>query len=353
MDARAKDSMDRSIASISLDLDNKWSYLKTHGDDAWSSLPSYLDLVVPRILEFLDHRRIQITVFVVGEDAAQPANRAALASIAQAGHEIGNHSFHHEPWLHEYTRQQLIDELAASESAILQATGQRPVGFRGPGFSVSEEVLRVLGERGYRYDATLFPTFLGPLARAYYFLRSNLNRQQRSQRKALFGKMRDGFRPLRPFEWNLPEGRLVEIPVTTMPLLKLPIHLSYLLYLSKFSPWLARSYFWQSIKLCRLLGVEPSLLLHPLDFLGAEDAADLSFFPGMDLSASHKLKIVAAAFDQLTRNFRPVTVLEHVEIALRRKLVRRDLSLVRPAERRNSGANKEPPSRALPTRGRE
>ena len=344
MDARTKDSMDRSIASISLDLDNKWSYLKTHGDDAWSALPSYLDLVVPRILEFLGQRGIRITAFVVGQDAALPTNRAALASIAQAGHEIGNHSFHHEPWLHEYSRQQLIDELAASESAIWQATGQRPVGFRGPGFSISEDVLRVLAERGYRYDATLFPTFLGPVARAYYFLRSNLNRQQRSQRKALFGKMRDGFRPLRPFEWNLPGGRLVEIPVTTMPLLKLPIHLSYLLYLSKFSPWLARSYFWQSMKLCRFFGVEPSLLLHPLDFLGAEDAPDLSFFPGMDLTASHKLKVVASAIDQLTRHFRPVTVLEHVEIALQRKLARRDLSLVRPAVSRTAAAVRNAPS---------
>ena len=147
MDARAKDSMHRSIASISLDLDNKWSYLKTHGDDAWSVLPSYLDLVVPRILEFLDQRRIKITVFVVGQDAALPTNRTALESIAQAGHEIGNHSFHHEPWLHEYSRQQLIDELAASEAAIFQATGQRPVGFRGPGFSVSDEVICVLAER--------------------------------------------------------------------------------------------------------------------------------------------------------------------------------------------------------------
>ena len=323
--------MDQSIASISLDLDNKWSYLKTHGDEAWSALPSYLDLVVPRFLDFFEQRRIKITVFVVGQDAALPSNRCALAAIVQAGHEIANHSFHHEPWLHEYSRQQLNDELAASESAILQATGRRPVGFRGPGFSVSEDVIRVLAERGYRYDATLFPTFLGPLARAYYFLRSNLNRQQKSQRKALFGHLRDGFRPLRPFEWNVPEGRLVEIPVTTMPLLKVPIHLSYLLYLSKFSPWLARSYFWQSLKLCRYLGVEPSLLLHPLDFMGAEDASDLSFFPGMDLNFSHKLKIVTAAIDCLSRNFRPVTMLEHAEIALSRNLARRDLTLVRPA----------------------
>lgn len=32
-----------TAASISLDLDNLWSYLKIHGDDGWRSFPSYLD----------------------------------------------------------------------------------------------------------------------------------------------------------------------------------------------------------------------------------------------------------------------------------------------------------------------
>ncbi len=33
--------------------------------------------------------------------------------------------------------------------------------------------------------------------------------------------------------------------------------------------------------MCRLRGVEPSVLLHPLDFLGANDIDSLAFFPGM------------------------------------------------------------------------
>ena len=54
------------LASLSLDLDNLWSYLKTHGDPGWETLPSYLDLVVPRVLKFLDERRQKITFFIVG-----------------------------------------------------------------------------------------------------------------------------------------------------------------------------------------------------------------------------------------------------------------------------------------------
>src|SRR5207247_9147540 len=86
--------MPRPLASLSLDLDNKWSYLKTHGDAGWERFPSYLDVVVPRILRVCDELGLKITVFVVGQDAALAANHEALASIAAAGTELGNHSFH-------------------------------------------------------------------------------------------------------------------------------------------------------------------------------------------------------------------------------------------------------------------
>jgi len=72
----------KPLASLSLDLDNKWSYLKTRGDRAWQSLPSYLDLVVPRVLELLKTLDLTITVFVVGQDAALAVHREPLAAIA-------------------------------------------------------------------------------------------------------------------------------------------------------------------------------------------------------------------------------------------------------------------------------
>src|SRR5687768_14139770 len=89
----------KPVASLSIDLDDKWSYLKTHGDRGWESLPSYLELLVPRVLEFLKARELSVTFFIVGQDAALPKNRDLLGAIADGGHEIGNHSYHHEPWL--------------------------------------------------------------------------------------------------------------------------------------------------------------------------------------------------------------------------------------------------------------
>jgi len=57
--------------------------------------------------------------------------------------------------------------------------------------------------------------------------------------------------------------------------------------------------------------VEPSLLLHPLDFLGGEDDSDLSFFPAMKSEAKQKIALVGEVVDLLQRHYRIVTMEEH------------------------------------------
>ena len=142
--------------------------------------------------------------------------------------------------------------MSQAERAIEDATGQHPQGFRGPGFSVSRDVLLALERRGYRYDASTLPTFIGPLARAIYFRHADLTPEERAERDALFGSWRDGTRPLRPYRWRTGQvDGLIEVPVTTMPLLRTPIHMSYLMYLGERSPALAHRYLAVALRLCR------------------------------------------------------------------------------------------------------
>lgn len=291
----------KPIASLSLDLDNQWSYMKTHGDEGWDKFPSYLDTVVPRFIDVLGELEVKITVFVVGQDAAIEENHGALQQIPAAGHHVGNHSFHHEPWLHQYSDAQLEEEFDRAEEAIRCATGCTTKGFRGPGFSFSPAVLNLLARRGYQYDASTFPTFLGPLARAYYFMTSDLPPEERKTRKQLFGKFSEGLRPLKPYNWQLESGSLLEIPVTTMPLFKTPFHLSYILYLGMFSRTLALAYWGTALQLCRMAGVTPSVLLHPLDFMGCDDTRALDFFPAMQKPSSEKVALVRDALKMYSR----------------------------------------------------
>lgn len=295
--------MTKRKASLSLDLDNLWSYMKIHGDSGWETHPSYLDVVVPRFLELLDEYDFKITVFVVGQDAALPENHAALKMIADAGHDIGNHSFHHEPWLHLYSRDNVRAEIERAEDAIEGATGVRPKGFRGPGYSLSETVLDTLLERGYAYDCSTFPTFIGPLARAYYFLKSGFDRTEKSKRSNLFGSMRDGLRPLKSYRWTLNQGALLEVPVTTMPIFKAPFHFSYAHWLASFSEAASGAYFSTALRVCDAAGVEPSLLLHPLDFMGKDDVSELAFFPGMDQNGATKMDRMNRLFEKIEERY--------------------------------------------------
>ncbi len=298
----------RTHASLSLDLDNLWSYMRIHGDPGWQDFPSYLDVVVPRFLTLLRQKGLAVTVFIVGKDATIADNNGALLSIPNAGHEVGNHSHMHEPWLHRYSATQIDDEIGSAHEAISAVTGVAPVGFRGPGFSLTPAVLDSLLRRGYRYDSTSLPTFIGPLARWYYFRGTDLDAAQTEERAALFGAFADGFKPNRPHRWQLDEGSLMELPVTTFPVIKVPFHFSYLLYVSGRSSGLADAYWSAGLNMCRAFGLGPTMLLHPLDFLDASDAPQLEFFPGMDIDVDTKLRRVGAYLDRVIDSFEIVPV---------------------------------------------
>lgn len=316
----AEPATGRPLGSVSLDLDNLWSYLKIHGDAGWEARPSYLDVFVPHALEILDGLGLKITFFVVGVDAAIEQNHSQLQAIVAAGHEIGNHSHEHESWLQQYSRGDLEREISRSQEAIESATGERPLGFRGPGFSWSPTLLEVLAADGFLFDASTLPMFLGPLARRYYFLTARLSPEERAQRRELFGKFRDGLRPVKAYRWRLAgDATLVEIPVTTMPILKLPFHLSYLLYLSRISRALMNLYLNTAILLCRATRTEVSFLLHPLDLIGGDQVPALEFFPGMDLSSGRKVDLFQFVLRKLGRHFDLVPMGVHARAILSRE----------------------------------
>ena len=299
----------KPIAGISLDLDNQWSYMKIHGDKGWDQYPSYFDIFIPHILNVLDELNLKITFFIVGKDTESEENRKYLRMITERGHEVGNHSYHHESWLQTYSYEKIENEITRAENAILETTGQRPIGFRGPGFSWSKDLLKVLESRGYKYDASTLPTYLGPLARAYYFWKSDLTKEEKRARKELFGKFSEGFRKLEPYKWDLGNGKFItEMPVTTMPIFKMPFHLSYLIYLGNISMPLMKIYLSIAIWLCKLTNTPISFLLHPLDLIGGDQINDLAFFPGMNVASKEKVKVFKNVIEILKNHFRIFTM---------------------------------------------
>jgi hypothetical protein len=257
----------------------------------------------------LDELNLKITFFIVGKDTESAQNVQYLRMITERGHEVGNHSYHHESWLQTYSYEKIEKEIREAEEAIFNATGQRPTGFRGPGFSWSKDLLKVLESRGYKFDASTLPTYLGPLARMYYFKKSDLSREEKKARKELFGKFSEGFRKLKPYKWDLGDGKsITEIPVTTMPVFKLPFHLSYLIYLGNISMPLMKLYLNTAIRMCKITKTPISFLLHPLDLIGGDQITQLAFFPGMNVNSDKKVDVFKKVITTLSRSFELVSM---------------------------------------------
>jgi hypothetical protein len=294
--------------------------MKIHGDEGWETFPSYLDTFIPHVLKVLEELDIKITFFIVGQDAAIEENHKALGAITNAGHEVGNHSFSHESWLHTLPKEKIIQEIELTETLIESVTGMHPVGFRGPGFSWSKSVLEILHDRGYLYDTSTLPTWIGSLARQYYFWTSKLSKNEKKERGKLFGTFSDGFKRLKPYYWDIGnDKRILEIPVSTMPVFRIPFHLSYLLYLSTYSKFLMNLYLGMALRLCKLTRTPISFLLHPLDLIGGDQLPELEFFPGMKVKSDVKVKIFKKAITTLSKHFELMNMSSYAEEILKRK----------------------------------
>lgn len=85
--------------------------------------------ITPRILDILDQHNAKATFFLIGLHV--PDNAAIVQRMHQAGHEIGNHTWSHRD-LSTLTPQEVEDDIAAAQNAIVAAGAPAPHLFRPP-----------------------------------------------------------------------------------------------------------------------------------------------------------------------------------------------------------------------------
>jgi len=100
-----------------------------------------------RILGILKRYKAKATFFVIGKKAADFSD--LLRQIADAGQEIGNHTYYHSPvtWLNP---RKMLNELADTNRVIGNITGREVTLFRPPNGRLSRERLKTLEHAGYR-----------------------------------------------------------------------------------------------------------------------------------------------------------------------------------------------------------
>jgi len=298
---RFSQETEKPPAALSFDADDLWTYLRSHGRAEWISRPTFWPAVIPRLLDLTASLSVRLTVFVVGQDAARPVHRALVERMINAGHEIGNHSDAHDPSILRSKREMIVKDLEAAERSIASVTGKNPCGFRGPSYVWTPELCEILADRGYLYDSSIWPTWIGPLLKFYLRSRGLFRRTV----EADFGRWTDALQSLGPHPLALSGGKqILEIPVTTHPVLRLPLHMTYLLSLGAISAEGMLRYLENALALCRGRKIGFSFLLHAPDFLDSTNLPGLEFLPHRGLSLHRKLDLINRVLEAVATCFR-------------------------------------------------
>jgi len=213
-------------AAVSIDLDGLDCYYRIH---ALGPHPAELEHVIleralPRAATLFARRGLHVTWFVIARDVeGHAANTQRLKTLADAGDEIGNHSYSH-PYDLARLSAAAVDREITEADRILRAIA--PVrGFRAPGYDVSPAMLDTLARLGYRYDSSVFP------APGYYAAKAAVmaalaaagrpSGAVLTNPRALVAPT-DPYRPSMTAPWRRGQAPMVELPVAVTPWTRVP-----------------------------------------------------------------------------------------------------------------------------------
>lgn len=151
--------MSKRIAAVSVDLDEIRCYAQVHGLGApeGSAAHAVYERCLPRFLNLFDACNLRSTFFAVGLDLERARNRELLSRVHRNGHELANHSYGHRYELTRLSSEQMREDIDRCSAAIEEVCGQRPLGFRAPGYVLSDALVEVLKSAQMTYDSSVFP----------------------------------------------------------------------------------------------------------------------------------------------------------------------------------------------------
>jgi hypothetical protein len=149
------------LCAVSVDLDEIPCYAAIHGltPPVPASAHAIYEKAVPRFEALFDALDLRATFFAIGSDlgTGNAGARAAIARLHARGHEIGNHTLNHRYDLTRLPAAQIRSEIEGGMDAIEAVIGERPRGFRAPGYTITDAVFEQLVALDVAYDSSVFP----------------------------------------------------------------------------------------------------------------------------------------------------------------------------------------------------
>ena len=294
--------------TISVDLDSFWTLKHFYGvNEDENAIDNFYEIVIPRFINIFRKYNIKASFFVIGKDLENEKNVELIELLLKEGHEIANHTYSHPFGMKGMKRQEKEFEIIKCEELIKQYTGSKPAGFRAPGYDVDTEILQILEERDYLYDSSVFPTYFLPL---YNFFHNLIYKKNIVNANGV-SNLLIAFSPNKPYFpndniiWKNGKSRkLVELPLSMVPFIRLPFYANF--HLSSGS-----KIFDLSLKLMR--GMNINYLLHGIELIDAKTdqiSPHLLKHPNVSTSFKKKIEFYEHALDILSKNYR-ISSLQH------------------------------------------
>ncbi len=179
------------VNAMSVDVEDYFqvSAFEAHvGRDQWDSLECRLGMTIDRTLDLFERHGVRATFFTLGWVARRFPDH--MRRVASAGHEIASHGFAHHR-VTDLTPESFREDLRETHAVLEDVTGQKVRGYRAPSYSIGASnpwAHTVLEEEGYAYSSSVYP-----IQHDHY-----------------------GMPDAPRYPYYPAQGRLVEIPVTTI-----------------------------------------------------------------------------------------------------------------------------------------
>lgn len=213
------------LCCVSVDVDGIDHYNAIHGLTSAGGAVSGLahTLGVRRLCVLSEELDIPLTWFVIARDTDNQEFVELLKSTLEHGHEIANHTLDHRYDLVRLPLHLQALQVEKAQDMLEDSFGARPLGFRAPGYTVTDSLIEVLRSNHLLYDSSVFP------CPAYYGAKSLvllLQRLQSRHSSAILDNPRVLTAPTEPYRCGRPyTGRgdgLIELPIQVTPRLRLP-----------------------------------------------------------------------------------------------------------------------------------
>ena len=181
------------INAMTVDVEDYFqvsAFEKLISRDDWDNIESRVESNVDRILELFDEKNIKATFFTLGWIAER--HPSMIERIVSSGHELASHGWEHKR-VTKQDRESFREDITRTRALLEDLSGQVVKGYRAASYSICNNnlwALDELAEAGYEYSSSIVPVH-----HQYY-----------------------GIPDAPRFAFTASEGRILEIPITTLTL---------------------------------------------------------------------------------------------------------------------------------------